>query len=149
MMKKPGRTTPSVWTFIEPFPGQLWLGIFGAIVVTSLAMFVIHKLGQCSDARDKDLKTNGTKNMSDKNDKAEHHYEPEHNFGTTQKDKSVEMRKNANVSKIDILECQVDNTEYHVPSMIPNPQKNEFSLLNSIWYTMAGFLQQGSASEPR
>ena len=121
MMKKPSKTVPSVWMFFKPFPISLWLGIIGALIVTAIVMFLIHNIEYiCQHVRRK-IKSSREKDLRD------------YNFQVTDIEDDVE---------------HVHNTKIQLRTETPTVN-SEFSVLDSLWYMVASFMQQGSSMEPR
>ncbi len=121
MMKKPSKTLPSMWTFFKPFPVHLWLGIIAALAATSLVMFLIHNIGHfCKKLKEK-IKPNAGKA---KNVRDYHFQAPE-------------------------IQDDMDHAEPVTLQLQAGTPSSEFSILNSMWFMVASFMQQGSSMEPR
>ncbi|TRY57582.1 hypothetical protein DNTS_023508 [Danionella cerebrum] len=121
MIKKPTKSKPGVFSFLDPLAYEIWMCIVFAYIGVSVVLFLVSRFSPYEWHADED----------DDNEQAEH---PNQSQNQPQ---SPEANQSQNQNQRE--EKQEKQPEH----------SNEFGIFNSLWFSLGAFMQQGCDISPR
>ncbi|XP_026037041.1 glutamate receptor 1-like isoform X2 [Astatotilapia calliptera] len=128
MIKKPTKSKPGVFSFLDPLAYEIWMCIVFAYIGVSVVLFLVSRFspyewnGEESD--DEDETAPSSSRRAQASSSAEHTHSP--GFSQAQ-------GQNQNQQK------EKETPEY----------TNDFGIFNSLWFSLGAFMQQGCDISPR
>ncbi|KAA0720150.1 Glutamate receptor 1 [Triplophysa tibetana] len=124
MIKKPTKSKPGVFSFLDPLAYEIWMCIVFAYIGVSVVLFLVSRFSpyewQTDDEEDGTEQQNQNQNQPPS---------PEHNQSPNQHGQNQNQRDEKQ-------EKQPEHT-------------NEFGIFNSLWFSLGAFMQQGCDISPR
>uniref|UniRef100_A0A8C1Z2N4 Glutamate receptor, ionotropic, AMPA 1b n=1 Tax=Cyprinus carpio TaxID=7962 RepID=A0A8C1Z2N4_CYPCA len=122
MIKKPTKSKPGVFSFLDPLAYEIWMCIVFAYIGVSVVLFLVSRFSPYEwHADDED---DGMEQQNQNQPPS-----PEHNQSPNQHGQSQNQRE----------EKQEKQPEHN----------NEFGIFNSLWFSLGAFMQQGCDISPR
>ncbi|XP_056586810.1 glutamate receptor 1b isoform X2 [Triplophysa dalaica] len=124
MIKKPTKSKPGVFSFLDPLAYEIWMCIVFAYIGVSVVLFLVSRFSpyewQADDEEDGTEQQNQNQNQPQS---------PDHNQSPNQHGQNQNQRDEKQ-------EKQPEHT-------------NEFGIFNSLWFSLGAFMQQGCDISPR
>ncbi|KAF4098503.1 glutamate receptor 1b isoform X2 [Onychostoma macrolepis] len=124
MIKKPTKSKPGVFSFLDPLAYEIWMCIVFAYIGVSVVLFLVSRFSpyewHADDEED---------GMEQQNQNQNQPPSPEPNQSPNQHSQSQNQRE----------EKQEKQPEH----------SNEFGIFNSLWFSLGAFMQQGCDISPR
>ncbi|KAK4291151.1 hypothetical protein Pmani_036002, partial [Petrolisthes manimaculis] len=133
LYRKPLKKRPSLFSFLWPLSLEVWLYVATAYLGVSLMLFIIARLSPYEWVVPEDTPKKEKKEEEEKKKKKEEE----------EKEKKKEKKKEEKEEK----EVKSKPTPSFVSSV--TPLENQYSLTNSLWFTLGSLLQQGTEQQPR
>uniref|UniRef100_A0A8C1IYD4 Glutamate receptor 1-like n=1 Tax=Cyprinus carpio TaxID=7962 RepID=A0A8C1IYD4_CYPCA len=122
MIKKPTKSKPGVFSFLDPLAYEIWMCIVFAYIGVSVVLFLVSRFSPYEwHADDED---DGMEQQNQNQPPS-----PEHNQSPNQHGQNQNQRE----------EKQEKQPEHN----------NEFGIFNSLWFSLGAFMQQGCDISPR
>ncbi|XP_042566857.1 glutamate receptor 1b [Cyprinus carpio] len=122
MIKKPTKSKPGVFSFLDPLAYEIWMCIVFAYIGVSVVLFLVSRFSPYEwHADDED---DGMEQQNQNQPPS-----PEHNQSPNQHGQNQNQREEKQ-------EKQPEHT-------------NEFGIFNSLWFSLGAFMQQGCDISPR
>ncbi|KAI3374021.1 hypothetical protein L3Q82_022581 [Scortum barcoo] len=124
MIKKPTKSKPGVFSFLDPLAYEIWMCIVFAYIGVSVVLFLVSRFSpyewQGDDSDDEDLTPPS----------------------------SASRRALPTSSSESSLTLQVQNQNQQKDKETPE-HTNDFGIFNSLWFSLGAFMQQGCDISPR
>ncbi|KAM9332794.1 LOW QUALITY PROTEIN: glutamate receptor 1-like [Pholidichthys leucotaenia] len=127
MIKKPTKSKPGVFSFLDPLAYEIWMCIVFAYIGVSVVLFLVSRFspyewkGEESDDEDETAPPSSSR-QAQATSSSEHMHSPGFSQG-----------QNQNQQK------EKESPEY----------TNDFGIFNSLWFSLGAFMQQGCDISPR
>ncbi|XP_030636891.1 glutamate receptor 1b [Chanos chanos] len=126
MIKKPTKSKPGVFSFLDPLAYEIWMCIVFAYIGVSVVLFLVSRFSPYEwhgeDSEDGAEQQDQGKNRSPSP-------EPSHSQSPSQQNQAQNQQQN-----------QQQQQQEHT---------NEFGIFNSLWFSLGAFMQQGCDISPR
>ncbi|XP_034055889.1 glutamate receptor 1-like isoform X3 [Gymnodraco acuticeps] len=129
MIKKPTKSKPGVFSFLDPLAYEIWMCIVFAYIGVSVVLFLVSRFspyewkGEDSDDEDETLPCSSSRRALPTSSS-----ELTHSPGFSQSQTQSHQK-----------EKEKDSPEY----------TNDFGIFNSLWFSLGAFMQQGCDISPR
>lgn len=122
MIKKPTKSKPGVFSFLDPLAYEIWMCIVFAYIGVSVVLFLVSRFSPYEWHADDE--EDGTEQQNQNQPPS-----PEDNQSPNQHGQNQNQRE----------EKQEKQPEH----------SNEFGIFNSLWFSLGAFMQQGCDISPR
>ncbi|XP_047463736.1 glutamate receptor 1-like isoform X1 [Mugil cephalus] len=125
MIKKPTKSKPGVFSFLDPLAYEIWMCIVFAYIGVSVVLFLVSRFspyewkGDDSDDEDETFHSSATRQALPSS--------------------SSELAHSPGFSQNQNQQKEKDSPEY----------TNDFGIFNSLWFSLGAFMQQGCDISPR
>ncbi|CAB1431138.1 unnamed protein product [Pleuronectes platessa] len=132
MIKKPTKSKPGVFSFLDPLAYEIWMCIVFAYIGVSVVLFLVSRFspyewkGEDSDDEDETVPSSSSHRAPPTSS------ELAHSPGYSQ-NQNQNQHQNQNQQK------EKESPEY----------TNDFGIFNSLWFSLGAFMQQGCDISPR
>lgn len=123
MIKKPTKSKPGVFSFLDPLAYEIWMCIVFAYIGVSVVLFLVSRFSPYEWHSD-DSEDGGeqqTQNRTPSPEAGQSQSQGQHGQSPSQQDKQEK----------------------------PPEHTNEFGIFNSLWFSLGAFMQQGCDISPR
>ncbi|XP_074529131.1 glutamate receptor 1b isoform X1 [Halichoeres trimaculatus] len=131
MIKKPTKSKPGVFSFLDPLAYEIWMCIVFAYIGVSVVLFLVSRFspyewkGEDSDDEDETLPSSSSRRALPTSSS-----ELTHSPGYSQNQNQNQQKEKEN---------EKESPEY----------TNDFGIFNSLWFSLGAFMQQGCDISPR
>ncbi|KAM4619801.1 glutamate receptor 1-like [Polymixia lowei] len=131
MIKKPTKSKPGVFSFLDPLAYEIWMCIVFAYIGVSVVLFLVSRFSPYEwQGDDEDDEDEQQAMPSSRQAPPTSYSEPSHSQGYSQ--------------------AQVQNQNQNQQKEKETPEHtNEFGIFNSLWFSLGAFMQQGCDISPR
>ncbi|KAF1378049.1 hypothetical protein PFLUV_G00185550 [Perca fluviatilis] len=131
MIKKPTKSKPGVFSFLDPLAYEIWMCIVFAYIGVSVVLFLVSRFspyewkGEDSDDEDETMPSSSSR-----------HAQPS---------SSSEL-----VHSPGFFQAHIQNQNQNQQKEKESPEHtNDFGIFNSLWFSLGAFMQQGCDISPR
>ncbi|XP_034033519.1 glutamate receptor 1b isoform X1 [Thalassophryne amazonica] len=132
MIKKPTKSKPGVFSFLDPLAYEIWMCIVFAYIGVSVVLFLVSRFSPYELKMEESDDENETPPSSGSRQAAQTSSELTHSPGASQ-------TQNQNQNQNQSLQKEKDTPEH----------TNDFGIFNSLWFSLGAFMQQGCDISPR
>ncbi|KAJ8408907.1 hypothetical protein AAFF_G00247250 [Aldrovandia affinis] len=135
MIKKPTKSKPGVFSFLDPLAYEIWMCIVFAYIGVSVVLFLVSRFSpyewQGEEMEDgPDQQQNQNLNQTQSQSQQNQNQQSSNQQGQSQSQQSLQQNQNQ----------QQQQSPEHT---------NEFGIFNSLWFSLGAFMQQGCDISPR
>ncbi|CDQ72349.1 unnamed protein product [Oncorhynchus mykiss] len=140
MIKKPTKSKPGVFSFLDPLAYEIWMCIVFAYIGVSVVLFLVSRFspyewqGDDSDGEEGQEQQQRQQSFSPRREPGQSQSQPGQNQGQGQGQSQSQPGQNQGQGQ------GQSQSEGHT---------NEFGIFNSLWFSLGAFMQQGCDISPR